>query len=157
MRTRTLLTLALSVLLLVSVLAGPAAAKKTELQLIGTGTWTAIDGGRDVTGTSAGQPLEGTTTGTFAVADGTLPPWPGCEEATGTVTTTDGRHTLVLTTWGTLCHGYATTADLVFMGWYDVVSYDGARGRRVADGRGSIDVRSFKDGTLQWMITGNLY
>lgn len=158
MRTRTLLTLALSVVLLVSALAGPAAAgKKYELQQIGTGTWTAIDGGRAFTGTSAGHPVEGTTTGEITVEDGTLPPWPGCEPATGTISTTDGGVTVVLSVWGKLCHGVPLTADLVFLGWYDVVSYDGAKGRRVADGRGSLDIRSFSDGTLQWMITGDLY
>ncbi len=157
MRTRTLLTLALTVVLLVAALAGPAAARKSDVSLIGRGTWTALEDGRAFQGPSTGTPLEGTTSGTFTAVDGALPPWPGCTPGEGTVTTTDGTHTLVLRIWGDLCQAVHPAADLVLIGWYDVVSYDGARGRRVPDGRGSIDIRSFDDGTLQWMITGQLY
>jgi hypothetical protein len=153
---RTLITGLVAVALILAF-AGPAAAKKYGVEQSGRGSWDHIAGGVSFTGTTIGSPVEGETVGTIATLDGTLPPWPGCEDATGTMTTTDGRTTLVVEIRGSLCLAVAPSGYLVFRGWYDVVEYTGARGRRVADGTGSLSMEFLADGYGQWMAIGDLY
>ena len=156
MRIRTIIaTLSVAAAALVGV-SEPAHAAKPVLQQIGRGTWTTDGAGATFNGETAGVPVAGTTTGFIAPDDGSNPPWPGCEPGSGSITTTANNQSLTLELWGSICTAVHPDARLVFIGWYRVTHFD-AKGRRVADGVGGIDVRSFADGTIQWMMSGDLY
>lgn len=157
MRIKTMFAMLL-VAAIVTGAAGPASAKRPIVEQVGRGTWATATTGEGVTftGTTTGLPMDGDTEGSLGPADGTLPPWPGCEPGTGTITTTSGRETLTVALTGNLCRSVSPAGYLVFIGWYDVVSYTG-RGNRVADGRGSVDLRVLTDGSAQWMLLGDLY
>ena len=71
-------------------------------------------------------------------------------------TTTEGK-TITIELWGNICTAVHPDGRLVFIGWYRVTHFDAAKGHRVADGVGGFDLRSFADGTLQWMLSGDLY
>jgi hypothetical protein len=157
MRIRTIIaTLSVAAAAFVGV-GEPAHAAKPGLQQIGRGTWTTDGAGASFTGETAGVPVAGTTTGFVGPDDGSNPPWPGCEPGSGSMTTTDNGKSLTVELWGNICTAVHPDARLVFIGWYRVTHFDAAKGRRVADGVGGIDVRSFGDGTIQWMMSGDLY
>ena len=157
MRTRlALAALAVAATTVVGI-AAPAHAAKPIVDQFGRGTWTTVTSGATFTGETTGAPFAGATVGSIAPDDGTNPPWPGCEPGSGTVTTTtaDGR-TITLTLFGDICTAVHPAGRLIFQGWYDVTQFDG-KGRRVADGRGSAEVRTYADGTAEWYLDGQLY
>ena len=157
MRIRTIIaSLSLGAAALVGI-AQPAGAAKPGLEQYGRGTWTTEGAGATFAGETSGLPVAGATTGYIGPNDGTNPPWPGCEPGSGSMTTTNDGKTLTIEVWGDICTAVHPDARLVFIGWYRVTHFDGAKGRRVADGVGGIDFRSFADGTIQWMLSGNLY
>lgn len=158
MRTRTTTMALVATVLLLGTLAGPAAARKYGVEQAGRGTWTHIEAGVAFVGTTTGSPFDGTTTGEVAADDGSLPPWPGCEAGSGTMTTVaeDGRR-LTLRFWGDLCRAVSPSGYLVFRGWYEVTEYTGGKGRRVADGVGGLGMEFLADGYAQWMPMGDLY
>lgn len=156
MRTKMMLAMLLAATLLVFV-AGPAGAKKPIIEQAGHGTWAPAISGVTFTGTTTGRPLSGDTDGEIAPTDGTLPPWGGCEPGSGTITTTSEGETLTLALTGDLCRAVAPAGYLVFIGWYDVVGYTGAKGKRVPDGRGGVDLRVLADGSAHWLVQGDLY
>jgi hypothetical protein len=138
--------------------AGPAAARRPAVEQIGRGTWATADPGLTFSGTTEGLPFSGDTVGSITPDDGQMPPpMGGCVPGSGTATTESGSLRLTLAFSGKMCSMVAPTGHIVFLGWYDVVEYSGAKGKRVASGRGSVDIRSFTDGTIQWMIDGDLY
>jgi hypothetical protein len=157
MRVHRMLGGVLAAVVAVVVVAGPASAAKPRVEQIGRGPWTATASGATFTGETTGTPLDGATVGSVAVDDGTMPPWPGCEPGSGSITTSNGNRTFTVTFSGNLCWSVAPTGHLVLIGWYDVTEFTGAKGKRIADGRGSIDLRVLADGTAQWMLSGDLY
>lgn len=157
MKTRSILTVALAAVIVVAALAGPAAAKKYGVSQAGRGTWSHATAGVTFSGATTGAPFDGATVGSVEADDGTLPPWPGCEPASGTMTTTSEDSTLTLRLWGNLCRAVSPAGYLVFRGWYQVVDYSGAKGRRVADGVGGLGMEFLADGYAQWMPQGDLY
>ena len=157
MRIRTIIaSLSIAAATFVGV-ADSAQAAKPRVEQIGTGTWTTDGAGATFTGESSGVPVTGTTTGFIGPNDGSNPPWPGCEPGSGSMTITSDTATFSVELWGDICTAVHPDARLVFIGWYRVTHFDAAKGRRVADGVGGLDVRSFADGTLQWMFSGALY
>ena len=157
MRIKTIIaSLSIATAALVGI-AGPADAGKPGVEQVGRGTWTTDGAGATFTGETSGVPVAGTTTGYISPNDGTNPPWPGCEPGSGSMTTTNNGKTLTVELWGDICTAVHPDGRLVFNGWYRVTHFDAAKGRRVADGVGGIDVRSFGDGTIQWMLAGELY
>lgn len=158
MQTRRTVVIALAAItMLVALFTGPAAAKRPGVEQIGRGTWATADPGLTFSGTTEGLPFSGATVGSITPDDGQMPPWGGCVPGSGTATTESGSLRLTLVFTGKICSIVAPTGHIHFLGWYDVVEYTGAKGKRVADGRGSIDFRSLTDGTIQWMIDGDLY
>ena len=157
MRIRTIIASLSVAAVAVLGVAEPAHAGKPRVEQVGRGTWTTEGAGATFTGETSGLPLTGTTTGFIGPNDGTNPPWPGCEPGSGAMTTTTDGQTLTIELWGNICTAVHPDARLVFIGWYRVTHFDAAKGRRVADGVGGIDVRSFGDGTIQWMLSGQLY
>lgn len=157
MHIRMIIITALATVSFITAVAGPAAAQKYGVEQVGRGSWEHMTGGVSFSGTTTGRPVEGTTVGNVATNDGTLPPWPGCEDASGTITTTDGRRTLVVGVRGTLCRAVSPAGYLVFRGWYDVLDYSGSRGKRIADGTGGLSMEFLADGSGQWMLGGDLY
>jgi uncharacterized membrane protein len=158
MRARTVVLAVLAAALSVTAVASPAtAAKRNELQQAGSGTWVRDGVETIVSGTATGQPFSGHTEIRFQPDSGELPPWPGCGAASGSLTLTSDTDRLVLRfRGGEVCLAVPPTADVVFQAWYDVVEYTGTKGKKAPSGSGSIDVRTMKDGTVTWMVSGSL-
>ena len=157
MRIRTLIASLAVATATVAGVAQTADAARPKVNQFGTGTWTTDGAGATFTGETSGAPLSGTTTGFIDPNDGTNPPWPGCEPGSGSMTTTADGKTVTIELWGDICTAVHPDGRLVFIGWYRVTHYDAKKGNRVADGVGGIDLRSFGDGTIQWMLSGDLY
>lgn len=157
MNARSILAVALATVVVLAALTGPATAKKYGVSQAGHGTWSHATAGVTFAGDTTGAPFDGATVGSVEADDGTLPPWPGCESASGTMTTTGDGRTLTFRLWGDLCRAVSPAGYLVFRGWYQVVDYSGGKGRRVADGVGGLGMEFLADGYAQWMPQGDLY